>query len=236
MQPLSTNHFCHCHQPKMSIIPASLIPIPADEIIRAQVLSTAAFCLESPNRRCSENLCARFSGKSQIDKHLHQKSTHMSASRRRLVRRDVSKITSTAACKAVFAETAAHKFLRPPRTARPHRIFQPLRRSRPAGSIGLCAGSYCRWPGSSRSGRMTAGMATGWRIANPPQRISSATAVGLRLLQENDGHALRGAPPKALLARIRQLRHQQKRSPSNLSRLQICRIGLPGSPPQSEML
>ena len=87
-----------------------------------------------------------------------------------------------------------------------------------------------------RSGRMTAGMATGWRIANPPQRISSATAVGLRLLQENDGHALRGAPPKALLARIRQLRHQQKRSPSNLSRLQICRIGLPGSPPQSEML
>ena len=161
------------------------------------------------------------------------------------MRRASPKIASTTACKAVFAETVAHKFFRPlrttrsarsARTARPHRIFQPLRRSRPAGSIGLCAGSYCRWPGSSRSGRMTAGMATGWRIANPPQRISSATAVGLRLLQENDGHALRGAPPKALLARIRQLRHQQKRSPSNLSRLQICRIGLPGSPPQSEML
>ena len=176
-------------------------------------------------------MCARFSGKSQIDKHLHQKSTHMSASRRRLVRRYVSKISSTAACKAVFAETVAHKFFqplrtsRPARTARPHRIFQPLRWSRPSGSIGLCAGSYCRWPGSSRSGRMTAGMATGWRIANPPQRISSATAVGLRLLQENDGHALRGAPPKALLARIRQLCHQQKRSPSNIGRLQICRIG-----------
>ena len=36
-------------------------------------------------------------------------------------------------------------------TARPRRVFQPLRRSRPSGSIGLCAGSYCRWPGSGRS-------------------------------------------------------------------------------------
>ena len=62
-------------------------------------------------------------------------------------------------------------------------------------------------------------------MANPPQRTSSATTVGLRMLQENGGDALRGAPPKALLARIRQLCHQQKRSPSNIGRLQICRIG-----------
>ena len=88
---------------------------------------------------------------------------------------------------AQVSSTATDKFLRPSRTARPHRIFQPLRRSRPSGSIGLHAGSYCRWPGSSRSGRMTAGMATGWRIANPPQRTSSATAAEPRLLLDDCG-------------------------------------------------
>ena len=55
------------------------------------------------------------------------------------MRRNVPKIASAAACKAVFAEIAAHKFFRPLRTTRSartapdcpaHRIFQP-----PAGSI-----------------------------------------------------------------------------------------------------
>ena len=69
------------------------------------------------------------------------------------MRRNVPKIAYAAACKAVFAENAAHKFFDrcvllglpvPPRTAQPIGFFNRRRRSRPAGSIGLCGGSYCR--------------------------------------------------------------------------------------------
>ena len=103
-----------------------------------------------------KNLCARFSEKSLVDRHLRQKSTHMSASRRRLVRKAAPKIASAAACKAVFAGTAAHKFFQPPRTPAAARAGSYVQKPRPIPGF--------KFPGAG----------TG-PIAKNPQAISSYT-------------------------------------------------------------